>query len=46
MNEFTKLGMVKKKLSKKEIINLFQAIDIDRSGSIDYTEFIAAFMGR
>ena len=43
MDEFAKLGVVK--LKKKEILALFKAIDIDESGSIDYTEFIASFMG-
>lgn len=32
-------------LTKKDAIELFQAIDVDQSGEIDYTEFIAAFMG-
>lgn len=43
MDEFAKLGVVK--LKKKEILALFKAIDIDESGQIDYTEFIASFMG-
>lgn len=42
MNEFkTKLGL---KLTADQIAKMFDAMDIDKSGSIDYTEFIAAFL--
>ena len=43
MGEFTKLGVVK--LKKNEVKQLFKAIDINNSGEIDYTEFIASFLG-
>jgi calcium-dependent protein kinase len=43
IQKFSKLGMTN--LTKKDAIELFQAIDVDQSGEIDYTEFIAAFMG-
>jgi len=32
-------------LKKKDAIRLFHAIDVNQSGEIDYTEFIASFMG-
>lgn len=42
MTEFkNKLGL---KLSSDDISKMFEAIDIDNSGSIDYSEFIAAFL--
>lgn len=42
MNEFkSKLGL---KLTPDQISKMFDAMDIDKSGSIDYTEFIAAFL--
>lgn len=43
MDEFTKLGVVN--LTRKKVKLLFNAIDLDKSGEIDYTEFIASFMG-
>jgi len=43
MNEFKKLGIID--LNKKKVDRLFHAIDVNNSGEIDYTEFIAAFMG-
>ncbi len=42
MTEFkSKLGL---KLTNDQIVKMFDAMDIDKSGSIDYTEFIAAFL--
>ena len=32
-------------MSKVEVIRLFHAIDQNQSGHIDYTEFIASFLG-
>lgn len=42
MNEFKSLlGL---KLTNEQIGKMFDAMDIDKSGTIDYTEFIAAFL--
>ena len=42
MTEFkSKLGL---KLTSDQIVKMFDAMDIDKSGCIDYTEFIAAFL--
>ena len=43
MSEFAKLGVTN--LSDKDAKRLFDAIDVDNSGEIDYTEFIASFLG-
>ena len=43
MKEFTKLGIIN--LNEEKTTRLFNAIDVNRSGEIDYTEFIASFMG-
>lgn len=32
------------KLTNEQISKMFDAMDIDKSGTIDYTEFIAAFL--
>ena len=42
-SEFSKLGVVN--LKKKDMKTLFHAIDVNNSGEIDYTEFIASFLG-
>lgn len=42
MNEFKE--RLQLKLTGEQISKIFDAMDIDRSGSIDYTEFIAAFL--
>ena len=43
MNEFTELGFIN--LNEEKTTRLFNAIDMNNSGEIDYTEFIASFMG-
>ena len=43
MKEFTKLGIIN--LNEEKTTRLFNAIDVNRSGENDYTEFIASFMG-
>ena len=43
MKEFEKLGV--SNLGPKDAKRLFDAIDVNQSGEIDYTEFIASFMG-
>jgi len=43
IQKFSKIGITN--LTKKDAVELFKAIDVDHSGEIDYTEFIAAFMG-
>ena len=43
MAEFGKLGVTN--LKEKDAKRLFEAIDVDKSGEIDYTEFIASFLG-
>ena len=43
ISEFSKLGVVD--LTKADAKKLFEAIDVNQNGEIDYTEFIASFMG-
>ena len=43
IDKFSNLGA--SNLTQEDAKKLFNAIDLDRSGEIDYTEFIASFMG-
>jgi Ca2+-binding EF-hand superfamily protein len=43
IDKFSNLGA--SNLTQEDGKRLFEAIDIDFSGEIDYTEFIASFMG-